>query len=230
MKINNEELYNYLIDSGIRYLYHANSVTTACTYIKQGGLLSRGAVEEQGLIQTSQNSDYKDKKYGVWFDIFLDTVDLHELFKGPNFYGPVLFMYSIDVLIDDLTTAIWITKDNPTNWYEEQTLEDRYFKNVLEYKKLRLPNPYKKMIIIKNIKKPLNFDLYLKQIILDDPRGIYYGVNFYDKAEEKLINAMISAGMDTKLLKKRICNNYCKCFKKYHNNFYSEFFLNKMFL
>lgn len=57
----NSAIKKILVDKEIKHLYHANTVMTACTFLENGGLLSRGYVEENGLRQTSQGSDSKDK-------------------------------------------------------------------------------------------------------------------------------------------------------------------------
>lgn len=59
-------------------------------------------MEKHGLRQTPQSSDATDKKYGIWDAVFLDHVDIHYRGgrkKGPNQYGPVLFVLSLDVLL-----------------------------------------------------------------------------------------------------------------------------------
>ena len=56
MKINNTELHQLFTEKGIHFLFHANTVSTSRTFIEQGGLLSRGAIEQNGLMQTVQSS------------------------------------------------------------------------------------------------------------------------------------------------------------------------------
>lgn len=51
------ELYYFLKSKNIEDFYHANTVTTSCTLIKQKGLLSRGTFERKGLEMTPQSSD-----------------------------------------------------------------------------------------------------------------------------------------------------------------------------
>ena len=99
MKLDNLELHNLYKQKDIHFLYHANSVATAITFIKQGGLLSRGAVESKGLYQTPQSSDAIDQVFNVWNDIFLDTIDLHGYFPRQNLYGPISFQFPIDFLL-----------------------------------------------------------------------------------------------------------------------------------
>ena len=43
--MNNQKIKSILIDKGVQYLYHANTVPTACTFLENGGLLSRAYVE-----------------------------------------------------------------------------------------------------------------------------------------------------------------------------------------
>ena len=72
------EVYAVLRQIGVTQLHHANTVTTSCTFLEQGGLASRGFVEDRHLSQTAQPaSDEIDKRYGIWHDVFLDHVDIH---------------------------------------------------------------------------------------------------------------------------------------------------------
>lgn len=97
-------------------MYHANTVATACTFLENGGLLSRGYVEDHDLFQTSQRSDEHDQHVDVFYDIFFDSVDVHKRGNDRNKYGPVTFVYSVGV-IDTLSEGeLQITKDNPIRW------------------------------------------------------------------------------------------------------------------
>ena len=40
------DVYDVLQTKGVNILYHANTVTTSCTFLRIGGLASRGYVEE----------------------------------------------------------------------------------------------------------------------------------------------------------------------------------------
>lgn len=53
----NRNIKHILLEKGVTHLYHANTVATACTFIENNGLLSRGAVDDLGLYQTSQATD-----------------------------------------------------------------------------------------------------------------------------------------------------------------------------
>ena len=124
MKLNNRELYFLFVEKDITHLHHANTVATATTFIEQGGLLSRGDVEDMQLSQTYQASDEEDKQFDVWYDVFVDTADLHDWFGRQNIYGPILFKLNIDFLLkDDL--EVWVTKNNPMYWHSGLTDVDR---------------------------------------------------------------------------------------------------------
>lgn len=169
MKLNNKELYDFFKEIKIQVLYHANTVKTSMTYFEQKGLLSRGAVEDKGLIQTKQSSDSVDKILNVWNDVFIDTTDLHSYFGRQNYYGPVLFELNIDLLLNE-DYEIWITKNNPIYWNADTTDENRYFISVAELReKWGDYDRQKKMITIRNNSTPILFD-YVRRVVVDDPR------------------------------------------------------------
>ncbi|CAM1362207.1 conserved hypothetical protein [Tenacibaculum litoreum] len=169
MRLNNQILYDFFIEKNIPVLYHANTVKTSLTYFQQNGLLSRGAVEQLGLVQTTQSSDEADQVLNVWNDIFLDSTDLHSFFGRQNYYGPILFELDITFL-QNYDCEIWITKDNPIYWSTDSTDEERYFQNVDELREdWGKYQRQKKMITIRNNSTPILFD-YVRKVIVDDPR------------------------------------------------------------
>jgi hypothetical protein len=169
MRLNNQKLYEFFLEKNIHVLYHANTVKTSLTYFQQNGLLSRGAVEELGLTQTEQSSDEADQILNVWNDIFLDTTDLHALFRRQNYYGPILFEFDISLVLNN-DYHIWITKNNPIYWNVDTTDKERYFQNVEE---LRVEwdnyEKQKRMITIRENTSPTLFE-YVRKVIVDDPR------------------------------------------------------------
>ena len=211
MEINKKEFCEFLRSMGINHLYHANTVQTSCTFIDAGGLLSRGAVEAYNLIQTFQSSDNIDKKYNVWNDIFLDSYDLHNLFKRRNYYGPVSFKFNIDILNDERLPKLWITKDNPIYWRANQKNHERYFKNILELKQNYSEEVWKKMITLRDTFEPLSFNPYLEQIILDNPLVRIGDIRLFKEAKVALINALERNNMDTSILVTRKCKFNCSC-------------------
>lgn len=225
MKLNNKELHDFFISKEIFALYHANTVKTSITFIKENGLLSRGSVENKGLIQTFQKSDDADKIVNVWHDIFLDTIDLHIHFKRQNFYGPILFEFDISLVLDE-KYDIWITKDNPIYWDEDTPNEDRYFVNVDELKEQWDKYPrQKKMITIRNVDDPILFE-HVRKIIVDDPRikiPNEDGENF--SVANAAVNSIKDVVPDNHFLKGKFTFRQCKfcyCRENYLNEIHVD--------
>lgn len=216
MKINNKSLHQFFTEKGITHFYHANSLATASSFIKENGLLSRGCVEGKGLFQTTQTSDEIDKKYDVWDDIFIDTVDLHGHFPRQNLYGPVLFRFNIDFLLED-TVEIWITKNNPVYWDENTTTEEKYFQGVNEViQRWDEFDRQRKMVTIRKPAKPMLFES-LEAIILDDPKiSIYNEVIPFYEAKNVLDNLTKNKPELRELIFPRECNG-CFCHDNYLN-------------
>ena len=169
MKLDNRELYDLLKRKKVSNLFHANTVATSITFIQEGGLLSRQDVEEQALYQTPQTSDEIDKLFDVFGDIFLDTTDLHRHFSRQNHYGPVLFRFKLELLLDE-NLEIWVTNNNPIHWDRHSEPEDNYFQSVKELaRKWDDYDVQRKMFTVRKPTKPILFD-YLEEVILDNPK------------------------------------------------------------
>lgn len=133
-KLPSQEIYQILRDKGVQYLYYANTVSTSQTFIKQNALLSRGFVEENGLIQTDQKSDKEDKLYDVWNHVFLDASDLLSLYSRANYYGPVTFQVKLELLNSPDLPYIFITKSSPMHWKLDTPIESKFYNNVEDVK------------------------------------------------------------------------------------------------
>ncbi|WNR45103.1 hypothetical protein [Paenibacillus roseipurpureus] len=217
MELDRKLVLEKLRDKGITHLYHANTVATACTFLRQGGLLSRGAVEARGLYQTPQNSDDIDKKFNVWNDIFFDSIDLHTFFSRQNHYGPVLFKFNIDVLSYDQLPPIWVTKDNPTRWKKG---ENNYFLTIEDFESEYSLGKYREMITLRNTTEVLPFIPYLEEIILDDPKLMIKSDDtiFLNAAADALRKELNESGFDYSHVtrKYRDCSsNFCYCLSNY---------------
>jgi hypothetical protein len=203
---------------GATRLHHANTVTTSCTFLEHGALLSRGHVEDHGLAQTPQYSDGDDKKYGIWHDIFVDTVDIHYRagrVKGPNQYGPVLFELDPAVLLDlPDGSEVLVTKRNPVHWTNGQADDARWYLTADELSEnMRIGN-FDQMIVIKTASGTLDLPAKI-QISLDDPqRTMSSGANAYTHAEERLKKAA-AVGRVEAAIGKHFCRADCACIEKY---------------
>jgi len=111
------------------YLYHANSVITSLGFILNKKLFSRKYGEDNFIFQTRQRSDSKDKKQGIYNDIFFDNSDIGE-FKICA-YGPITFVFSAEEIFN-LNKEIKVTSENP---YNLKKYANMYFSGLLEIEK-----------------------------------------------------------------------------------------------
>lgn len=85
-----------------------------------------------GYPQSPQRSDEQDKKFGIYYDLFLDSVDIHDRAKRHNAYGPILFVINVKKLIDLDIASLWITKANPLYWDATDDHSRRWFELIDE--------------------------------------------------------------------------------------------------
>ena len=158
-----------LKDKGVDRLYHANSVTTSCQFLRRAALLSRGFCERAALPQTAQASDDIDAREGLLFDIFTDSVDIHHRASRANVYGPVLFVLDREKLQKLNTGRIWITKTNPINWDKVRKRSERWFESIEEVKADFTVGTFDHMVVFRHSGGELPIDDSLEKIVLDDP-------------------------------------------------------------
>lgn len=195
---------------GVSKLHHANSVATACQFIRSQSLLSRGSVDRLGLTQTPQKTDDVDRRYSIWFDVFLDSVDIHKRANRANAYGPVLFVFDVNIINKNGTGRIWVTKCNPTKWAGKPN-QDRWFQSKEDLSKHFVKGRFDQMIVLRHCGGELPFGKYLKEIILDDPVAkTDDGVDLYSQAIGALRLAMQDAGISVPI-KRRECRGDCVC-------------------
>lgn len=203
----------FLLSKGIEHLYHANSVVTALTYINNGGLMSRSFVENAGLLQTPQKTDKSDKILGVYGDIFFDSVDLHLRMNDINYYGSVLFVYSVELLDDISSYDVLITKSNPIHWDEAISNNEKYFSSLYELKATFQKGNFNQHITIRHINEPISFNR-LSEIILDYPGDDKKA--YFDTAKNEIESALKKNNIHIPI-KSRVCHENCKCRDKYKN-------------
>ena len=163
LTIDNEEIYEFLNDNkreilkrekiakvwedeehGIKVsscdgLYHANSVSTSISFIKNKMLYSRQYGEEQFRTnQTGQASDDSDKSDGIYNDLFFDNCDIRAFSNKHSAYGPISFVMDEKILLDS-DISVRITKENPGNAgtinpFGEKPYTERYFTSIEELK------------------------------------------------------------------------------------------------
>lgn len=215
MKTENVKIVEELKKLGIYELYHANAVITSLTFIENKGLMPKGLVNDNKLLRADQDTDYNDKKFNIYYDIFFDTTDIHLETKSVNDYGPVLFVFNVDMLAKLDNSEVKVTRINPIYWHNNMNDEEKYL-NCDEIAEHMKKGDFNNQVTIRNFNDILNFD-YLKEIIIDDP-GI--------ENELLLKNAMIELKARMELenisvpLQIRNCKN-CECKEKYTNMRYA---------
>jgi len=213
MGIPSRQVHDILSEKGVTELFHANSVATACHFLRSNSLLSRGTVERLGHFQTSQKSDTLDQRSSLWYDIFVDTVDIHQRAKRANVYGPVTFVMDAMMILKCYTGKIWVTKLNPTKW-EGKSDKERWFQDKEDLKENFMKGQFDQMLVFRHCGGELPFNGYLKHIIIDDPEIKVKSVDFYSLAIGAMWASMPGAEKRIKI-KKRKCSSSCICKTQY---------------
>lgn len=210
MDIPSKHVFESLQSKEITELHHANSVATACHFLRTNSLLSRGTVERDGIQQTPQSSDDIDKRYSIWFDVFTDTVDIHHRAKRANVYGPVTFVLDADLINKSYTGRIWVTKLNPTKW-SGMSDSKRWFQNKADLNSNLVKGQFDQMLVFRHCGGELPMKKFLKTIIVDDPKNTTTeGIDLYSMAVGALRLAMADIGIDLPITR-RVCPRGCSC-------------------
>lgn len=211
MSIETKEIKKVLLSRGVTQLYHANTVVTSLSFIRSGGLLSRGYAEDINAPQTSQQTDDSDKLFGIYYDIFFDATDIHRQMRSLNFYGPVSFAYSVDVL-DHPGIEVKVTKCNPQYWKPDQDASQRYFLTEFELGLHYDHTDFGEHITICNMHTPLPFAPYLERIVIDDPQ--IKNTKYFDSAVTAIRKELGRQGITIPLCI-RECPADCGCHEAY---------------
>lgn len=206
------EVYQVFQLKGVDTLYHANTVTTSCTFLQIGGLASRHFVEAHQLLQTSQYSDADDKRLGIWKNLFADGVDIHARGSIRNNYGPVLFMLPATILLAlPQGTETLVTRKNPIHWKTTDNLADRFFMSLKDLFHGYQYGDFGKHLILRNQEGFLPFDGSAIRILLDDPqRPLSRGIDAYSDAVQRLKSAAEESNLVAHITKRQ-CGPSCRC-------------------
>jgi hypothetical protein len=212
--MNGNEVYEILAARGVTRLHHVNSVKTSLSLLKLGGLASRSLVERSQLPQTNQISDTEDRAYGIWGDVFVDTVDIHQRISDRNKYGPVLFIMNINVLRALPPTArVLVTRSNPTKWENTHSDAERYFLTAADLNNGLSIGDFDQMLVIRTTEEILPFMHYLEEIVVDEPKLTQGSSPEFSMATIALTNAVIALGLQVPV-KRRLCIS-CNCINSY---------------
>lgn len=230
------ELYEMLREKGLQYLYHANTVSTSLTFIKQNALLSRAYVEFNTLVQTGQKSDAGDKEHDVWDHVFLDGEDLHKRYSQANKYGPVTFRMKLELLKAPELEYIYITRSNPMYWKKNTPVEKKFYASIDEVKADYLSGrklDSQIMFTLKDTQKKVALDKFLVAVGIDKPEILINlksgGMkNVGEYTFEKISKTLADSGLENVPVYFRHENEsrYCRCnfnYTYYYNFDYQEF-------
>lgn len=210
-----EDVFDILSRRGVTRLYHANSVRTSISLLKLAGLASRQVVEKAGLPQTVQYTDDLDKACGIWNDVFLDMVDIHARISDRNKYGPVLFVFRIELLLNlPPSSDVLITRSNPSKWSPSTPIAQRYFLNPDELDDDLEVGNFDHMLIIRNGEGKVKFGEDFQTVIVDEPVLNNGEGPEFRAAVSGLANAAVNSGIPLEILR-RPCVPSCRCFSSY---------------
>jgi hypothetical protein len=212
MEILSKRIYEVLKDKGVASIYHANSVVTSCNFLRNRCLMSHGAVDKLGLAQMSRISGQAEKSYGVWDDVFTDSVDIHKLEGGVNSQGPVLFELDIEIIRNTYTGKVWVTKSNPREWEAETKHERRWFISANDLDHYFTLGNSDHMPVFRHCGGKLPLQNHLKRIILDDPKLTIDDrqIDCFSMAYGAIALAMSEGGLQVPI-EKRECDADCGC-------------------
>lgn len=212
MLLINEDIKNVLMQHQVEGLFHANTVLTSISFLKNKGLCSRQYIDQlSDSYQTRQYSDAGDQQFGIYNDIFFDSVDIHRRAHRCNQYGPVMFVYNLDLLsAPELNNKVRITKDNPIRWKSEMNLEDRYFVNLFELQNGFCKGAFKQHITLHDVHK-ISFQ-HLKFIQLDPLPKKYQDI--FENAYYNLRDSVAKAGLSMNIIIRK-CDLQCQCQNQY---------------
>jgi hypothetical protein len=218
-------IHSILKEKEVEYLFHANTVQTAMTFIRERALLSRGYIEVNNLTQTAQKSDVEDVKFGVWDDVFLDGLDLHTKYKQPNYYGPVLFRMKLDLLLSPSFPNVLVTKSNPMYWKDDTLLENKYYSDAEQIRTDYLTGKKLDSQIMFTLRSPnklIKFNKFLDAIGIDKPNIIVNlrsggQKNVGEYAYDKIVTTLKENGLGQipVLYRHEKGLNLCRCAIKY---------------
>jgi hypothetical protein len=218
MELDSSKLAAALEDAGVDALYHANTVTTACTFLSQGALLARGVVADRRLPQTPQSSDSLDKLHRIWRDLFVDAVDIHDRIWRRNLYGPVLFVFDLEMLRRPPVSAAWVTRKNPTKWNSGESRGLRFFRSVDEFARTYNLGDFDNMIVIRNIGGVLPLRGSLRYLLVDNPGELSFPnhtMSPLPHALQALRKAARQGGLKWLRIRVRDCPRLCGCHQDY---------------
>ena len=171
-------------------------------------------VADLGLPQTVQYTDGIDRQYDIFNDIFFDSDDIHYRASDKNHYGPVLFVFNIDILLYP-GISLWITKSNPSDW-PTVAVEDKYFSCSEEFIYRYSVGTFCQMITIKNCNGFLPFNGYLHSVVVDGLQTFTQNHQYNNISERLCVRSTQGSVYNLSgIINQRVCIDTCKCASTY---------------
>lgn len=223
----------YIVDllnrRGVTDVFHANTVTTACSLLRLGALCSRAEVEAAREPQTIQESDDIDREFHIWDAAFFDASDIHRAVGSHNNYGPILFRLSPGIFLSSAGGSVRVTRLNPVNW-GGLTEGERWFQTKESLEAEYNPADIGQMLVLPSPGRSLEFNPYLREIVIDNPRSNVEGEDGFSLASRSIAEAADFSGVTIPAIEERVCAPGCNCVTNYRANyrFKYKFFLPRM--
>jgi hypothetical protein len=218
MQIVSKRVYDILKGKGVSSIYHASSVMTACSVLRNRCLLSPASADKLGLFQSTQTSAKLGRNFGIWDDVFTEMTDLHQLTGAPNRRGPVLFKLDIEIIRCTVNGMAWVTKSNPSGWAVSTPHERRWFTSANDLDHYFDLDNAEYMTLFRHCGGRLPIANHLQEVIVDDPQiSIEDGIDCFSMAYGALKLAMSESGMDAPILRRDCIGDddwYCNALNK----------------
>ena len=220
MELPAQPVLDLLAARGVTEVFHAATVCTAGTFIGRMQILSQGTMARLGLRHSPQTSDPVDRQSGIFFDVFLSLVDIHQAARRPNVYGPVLFALSLEHLRQSDMSTLWITKSNPIHWPETPQARNRWFASLKELEAGLDAEGFDHMLAVRCLGGILPMRDGLTRIVVDDPMLEHpAGVPLFAAAYGALAAAAGQSGSKAVgHIVRRTCPRRCGCLAGYQED------------
>ena len=133
LSVDKRKLYGFLYSNGYKDLYHSNTVAVSRVFINQGGLLSKQGLKNRGLEYPLKYSNKVCRPFDTSNDIPINPLNLRKFYSKFNVHGPVCFVLSIDVLLDDNLPSVDISSSGLID-----DIDTIYCSNMNKYKYLNI--------------------------------------------------------------------------------------------
>jgi hypothetical protein len=180
--------------------------------------MSNASLEKFGLFHNSKIPGKLGHNYGIWNDIFTESLDIHNHSGNINHLGPVLLELDIEIVKNSYSGKVWVTKSNPSKWETNINHERRWFVSANDLDNYFTEGNTDFMVVFRHCGGKLPIQGHLNKIVIDDPKleTDEYQVDYFSMAYGALKLAMTEGNIEAPIVK-RSCNSECGCLDDYMN-------------